>query len=142
MNLKAYLVNSSEKWYFQSFGTYQKLKSRQVDLWSLPGSPPLRRQQEILRMDSGILRLMPLVLALEEGGEIKAHSFRSEKPSFQHCWSLFGCSWLYYRKLIGSFLFVCLFTYLEDNCFTISCWFHHTNRNMTLKWNQTEQHSL
>ena len=141
MNLKAYLVNSSEKWYFQSFGTYQKLKSRQVDLWSLPGSPPLRRQQEILCMDSGILRLMPLVLALEQGGEIKAHSFHSEKPSFQHCWSLLGCSWLYYRKLIGSFFVVYLLIW-RIIALQYHAGFHHTNRYMILKWNQTEQHSL
>ena len=122
MNLKAYLVNSSEKWYFQSFGTYQKLKSRQVDLWSLPGSPPLRRQQEILRMDSGILRLMPLVLALEQGGE------RSKPIHFtqrSHHFNTAEVSSVAHGSIIENWLvlFFCLFTYLEDNCFTISCWF-------------------
>ena len=139
--MKVYSVNSSEKWYFQSFGTYQKLKSRQVDLWSLPGSPPLRRQQKILGMDSGILRLMSLVLALEQGEKIKAHIFHSEKPSFQHFWSLLGCMWLYHRKLIGSFFNIYLFIW-RIIALQYHVGFHHTNRNMILKWNQTEHHSL
>lgn len=138
MNLKVYSVNSSEKWYL-SFGTYQKLKSRQVDLWSLPGSPPLRQRQKILCMDSGILRLMSLVLALEQGEKIKAHTFHSEKPSFQHFWSLLGCTWLYHRKWIGSFF---LFIIWKLIALQYHVGFHHTNSNMTLKWNQTEQHSL